>query len=212
MNQNQMEQEYKWHVPIETLAALAQELHIAPQRTAHDTIQMEAIYYDTADDLVYKNGAAVRIRRENRRTICCMKRTIKKEGASALREEYEVEAADLADGLRKLPDVGAPRDFCEMLSRQTFREIGRTRFIRSCYTLHFTGDTPFTAEFAVDVGELGGNGRWSSFEELELELKSGSSDAFSAYAADLERRFALIPQKKSKLARAIACAKLSPEK
>ena len=206
MNQTKMEQEYKWQIPRETLAALAAELHDAPQRTAHETINMEAIYYETPDNLVYKNGAAVRIRRENDRSICCMKRTVKKEGAAALREEYEVDAADLAEGLHKLPDAGAPRGLCALLSGQTFRELGHTRFIRNCYTLHFDADAPFTAEFAVDVGELGGNGHWAAFEELELELKSGSSDAFAAYAADLERRFALIPQPKSKLARAIACA------
>ena len=97
-----MEREYKWMIPQDTLAALADFLHQEQTRLSHEMLHMAAIYYDTADDLVYKNGAALRIRQENDRSVCCMKRTLKKEGAQALREEYEVEAATLAEGLKKL--------------------------------------------------------------------------------------------------------------
>lgn len=201
-----MEREYKWIIPQETLSALAGFLHEAEGRLSQDTLQMSAIYYDTQDDLVYRSGAALRLRKENDRSVCCMKRTLKKEGAQALREEYEVEAATLTEGLQKLPDAGAPRDLCILLLHQEFRELARTEFIRNCYLLSVQGDAPFTAEFAVDVGALGGQGNMQPFEELELELKSGDADAFQAYADALEQRFALIPQKASKLARAIKAA------
>ena len=201
-----MEREYKWMIPQDTLAALADFLHQEQTRLSHETLHMAAIYYDTADDLVYKNGAALRIRQENDRSVCCMKRTLKKEGAQALREEYEVEAQTLAEGLKKLPAAGAPQELCDLLSGQQFRELGRTDFIRNCYLLEISADASFTAEFAVDVGALGASGAMQSFEELELELKSGDTAAFIAYAEMLERIFALIPQKRSKLARAIAAA------
>ncbi len=201
-----MEREYKWMIPQDTLAALADFLHQEQTRLSHEMLHMAAIYYDTEDDLVYKNGAALRIRQENDRSVCCMKRTLKKEGAQALREEYEVEAATLAEGLKKLPAAGAPQELCDLLSGQQFRELGRTDFIRNCYLLEISADASFTAEFAVDVGALGASGAMQSFEELELELKSGDTAAFIAYAEMLERRFALIPQKCSKLARAIAAA------
>ena len=201
-----MEREYKWMIPQDTLAALADFLHQEQTRLSHEMLHMAAIYYDTADDLVYKNGAALRIRQENDRSVCCMKRTLKKEGAQALREEYEVEAQTLAEGLKKLPAAGAPQELCDLLSGQQFRELGRTDFIRNCYLLEISADASFTAEFAVDVGALGASGAMQSFEELELELKSGDTAAFIAYAEMLERKFALIPQKRSKLARAIAAA------
>ena len=44
------------------------------------------------------------------------------------------------------------------------------------------------------------------FEEIELELKSGDTAAFIAYAEMLEQKFSLIPQKRSKLARAVLAA------
>ena len=198
-------------IPQETLASLADFLHNAETRLSQDTLHMSAVYYDTADSLVYRNGAALRIRKENNRSVCCMKRTIKKEGAQALREEYETEAETLAEGLEKLPDAGAPRDFCGMLRQQTFRELGRTEFIRNCYLLQI-GDHPcFTAELAVDVGALGAKEHMQPFEELELELKSGDSAAFIAFAEMLERRFSLVPQIKSKLARAIEAANTAPK-
>lgn len=201
-----MEQEYKWKIPQATLSALADYLHGLSGRLRHDTLHMAAVYYDTADSLVYKNGAALRLRMENVRSVCCMKRTVSKSGAKAIREEYEVEAESLAEGLQKLPDAGAPRDLCILLSHQQFRELGRTDFVRSCYLLAFEGDAPFTAEFAVDVGALGAADNMQPFEELELELKTGDAAAFSAYAEKLEADFSLEPQRLSKLARAIQAA------
>ena len=199
-----MEREYKWKIPQETLAALADYLHGLQERLSHETLHMAAVYYDTPDDLVYRNGAALRLRKENEKTVCCMKRTLKKEGAQALREEYETEADSLQEGLLKLPDAGAPRDLCIFLSHQQFRELGRTDFVRNCYLL--APEPAFTAEFALDVGALGCADHMEPFEEIELELKSGDAAAFQAYADALEQRFRLIPQKRSKLARAIQTA------
>ncbi len=201
-----MEQEYKLQIPLHTLSAIAAYLQGLPGRQRHDTLHMAAVYYDTPEGLLKQQGGALRIRRENDRSVCCMKRTLKREGAQAIREEYEAEAETLTEGLQKLPEAGAPKEFCIFLSHQTFRELGRTDFLRNCYLFAFDGDAPFTAELAFDVGALGSPEHMQPFEELELELKSGDADAFDAYARSLERRFALIPQPLSKLARAIAAA------
>lgn len=201
-----MEQEYKWQIPLHTLTALADYLHGLPGRQRHDTLHMAAVYYDTPDGLLKKQGGALRLRQENDRSVCCMKRTLKRDGAQAIREEYETEAQSVEDGLKRLPEAGAPKDLCILLSYQTLCELGRTDFVRNCYLFVFDGDAPFTAELAFDVGALGAADRMQPFEELELELKSGDADAFDAYARSLERRFALIPQPLSKLARAIRAA------
>ena len=202
-----MEREYKWNIPPESLSAFAGYLHEAAGRLSHDIMQMAAVYYDTPDGMIHKIGGALRIRRENDRSVCCMKRTVRKEGALALREEYETEAQTLKEGLEKLPDAGAPRDFCILLLHQEFQELGRTEFTRNCYLMEIREGAGFTAEFAFDVGALGLPGHMKHFEELELEFKSGDADAFTAYAEALEKRFSLIPQRASKLARAIAAAK-----
>ena len=194
-----MELEYKWKIPQETLAALAEHLHDLPGRLSHETLSMAASYYDTADGTVRRLGAALRLRRENDRTVCCLKRTVQKEGALAEREEYEQEAETLREGLQKLPQAGAPADLCKMLELQELRAFAMTEFIRNCYLIAAEG---FTAEFAVDVGRLGNPEKMLPFEELELELKSGDPEAFRRCAEQLQAQFSLQPQPLSKLARA----------
>lgn len=207
-----MENEYKWMIPQETLSALAEYLHKLPGRLRHETLHLAAVYFDTPQGHVRKQGCALRLRKENERSVCCMKRTLMRNGAQAIREEYEVEAETLAEGLRKLPDAGAPETLCLLLSHQTFRALGRTDFVRNCYLLDFPGEQPFTAEFAVDVGALGAAENMQPFEELELEMKSGDAEEFKAFALSLERRFSLIPQPLSKLARAIKAANEMPDR
>ncbi|MBR6106910.1 MAG: CYTH domain-containing protein [Oscillospiraceae bacterium] len=198
-----MELEYKWLIPRETLAALADFLRSSEARQSHEILHMAAEYYDTPDGLARRLGAALRLRRENGRTVCCMKRNVQKDGAQALREEYETEAAAIREGLQRLPDAGAPRDLCLLLAEQQLRVTAKTDFIRNCWLLAFDVPAPFTAEFAVDVGKLGNAERMQEFEELELEFKSGDAEAFRAFAEQLQTRFSLVPQPLSKLARAI---------
>lgn len=203
-----MEREYKWRIPADTLTGLAAFLHSHLGRITQNTLRMEAVYYDTPDGFVHRNGAALRIRRENAVSVCCMKRTVRKKGALAEREEYEVHAQTLAEGLRKLPSAGAPEALCAAFAACPLGELARTEFIRNCYTLRITdGTAPFTAEFAVDIGRLGGNASFVPFEELELELKDGDGDAFTAFSEQLQKEYALTPQPLSKLARAIQAAK-----
>ena len=198
-----MELEYKWRIPKESLSVLAAFLHSHPGRLSQDTLLMSAVYYDTPEQLAHQRGCALRLRRENDRTVCCMKRNIRKDGAQALREEYEVEAETLSEGLKKLPDAGAPEDLCLFFSAQNFCVTAKTEFVRSCYLLSEDSPAHFTAEFAVDVGSLGNEQRMQKCEELELEFKSGDTAAFQQFAEMLQTRFALEPQPLSKYARAI---------
>ena len=199
-----MELEYKWKIPHETLAELADCLHRSQARRSHDTLHMAAEYFDTADGLVHRMGAALRLRRENDRTVCCMKRNVQKAGAQALREEYEVEAETLSEGLQRLPEAGAPRDLCLLIAGQQLQVLAKTDFIRNCYLLEFDEPAPFSAEFAVDVGQLGNAERTEQFEELELECKGGDAEAFKQFAEQLQARFSLVPQPLSKFGRAVS--------
>lgn len=194
-----MEQEYKWCATPELRTKLTKMLSRHEATVSAYNLQMAAVYYEMPDGFLRKNGMALRLRSENGKTVCCMKRTVRKEGALALREEYETEAADLKDGLRRLPEHGAPRDLCIFLLAQEFCELARTEFTRQCYLLDCGS---FTAEFAADEGRLGKTGKMQPFAEFELELKSGDADAFTAFAEALQAKYSLTPQPLSKLARA----------
>jgi inorganic triphosphatase YgiF len=59
-------------------------------------------------------------------------------------------------------------------------------------------------EIALDLGVLRGGEKEIPLCEVEVELKSGSQDAAVAFAEALAEKYALVPEPKSKFARAAA--------
>ncbi|MBR5371993.1 MAG: CYTH domain-containing protein [Oscillospiraceae bacterium] len=199
-----MEKEYKWLASEAIRAQFCEMLAKHPFLRGSGILHMAADYYETPDRTLREQGVALRLRRENEKTVCCMKRTLQKTGALAVREEYETEASDLREGLMKLPEAGAPKDICIFLAAQNLTAFAQTAFTRQWFLLDAGA---FTAEFAVDAGKLGNSDHMEPFEELEFELKSGDPDAFCAYAERIQAEYALTPQPLSKLARAAAAGR-----
>ena len=163
---------------------------------------MESSYFDTADGLLKEHQAALRLRRENDRSVCCMKlrNTDTPDGMRA-HEEYQCEAVSLLDGLRRLPELGAPNDLCERALAADLQEICTVSF-RRCAVLLQEGDT--VCEMALDEGELRHNGKSAPLCEIELEYVAGSEDTFHALAVELAQQLDLVVEPTSKLARAMA--------
>ena len=61
-------------------------------------------------------------------------------------------------------------------------------------------------ELALDEGILMGRGKELPFAEVEVELKEGTDEAAVAFAKALAEEFGLVPEEKSKFARARALA------
>lgn len=198
---NTMEKEYKWRADEQILG---QALLWASSRIGSQsrTIQMESGYYDTADGLLKKHQAALRLRRENDRSVCCMKlRSEDTPDGMRAHEEYQCEAASLAEGLRRLPELGAPKDLCEQALAAELREICTVSF-RRCAVLLQEGDT--VCELALDEGELRHEGRTAPLCEIELEYVAGGEDKFHTLAAEIAQQLDLTVEPTSKLARAMA--------
>ncbi len=197
-----MEIEYKWNLPDEqTLIHILDD--VANSRGIVDTtlFSMHAIYYDTVAGDVRRMHGGLRMRRENDDNICCLKLSACAQDACKTREEYQVAAKDILDGLRHLPDVGAPQDVCELLLAGNPVVICETEFVREARQVE-TDD--FVAELAVDRGEMRRGGKSAPINEVELEFKSGSMEAFHRFAAELQQTYPLAVQPLSKLARAMA--------
>ena len=77
------------------------------------------------------------------------------------------------------------------------------RFTRLAKQLEIPGGT---VELALDQGVLMGKGKELPLAEVEVELKEGSDEAAVAFAKALAEEFCLIPEEKSKFARAMALA------
>ena len=118
-----MEKEYKWRAD-EYL--LGQALLWASSRIGSQsrTIHMQSQYFDTPDGLLRQQQGALRLRRENDRSVCCLKlRNENTPGGMRAHEEYQCDAQTVQEGLRALPDKGAPRDLCEQALSAPLCEI-----------------------------------------------------------------------------------------
>lgn len=131
-----------------------------------------------------------------------MKLRSEEESADGLRahEEYQCDAGTLEDGLRQLPEKGAPEALCGELLHAELKEICTVSF-RRCAVLLQEQDT--VCELALDKGELRREGRSAPLCEIELEYVAGDEKAFHALAAELADQLDLVPENESKLARAM---------
>ena len=107
-------------------------------------------------------------------------------------------AEDIRAGIRQLPSVGAPQDFCDQLMQSNLIEQGRTMFTRFASQLAYKG---CTCELSFDYGRMTHLTRIGTICEMELEYKGGSAFDFDELAITLQNKFALEPQPLSKLAR-----------
>ena len=196
-----MEREFKWMIPDPSeFDPIADSSTVSALVQKKGRLEMEAMYYDTADNLIAHCHGGLRLRRENETRVVCLKLAAESGfgGARKAREEYECTAPDIRTGIQNLPAAGAPQDICDCLLQANLIELGRTAFTRFWFLLSYQG---CTCELAFDYGKLTRNGRVGPICEMELELKSGSEADFDALAVQLQQEFDLKPQPLSKLAR-----------
>ena len=162
------------------------------------TISMETTYYDTPDRKLSERHCTLRRRMENETSVCTYKCPHKDGG----RGEWEVEAASIEEGIIKLCDAGAGPELL-YATVAGLVEVCGARFTRLAAPLDVPGAT---VELALDQGVLLGNGKELPFAEVEVELKEGTDEAAIAFAKELAAEFGLVPEGKSKFARAMALA------
>lgn len=154
-------------------------------------IAMTTTYYDTPDGALSARRWTLRHRQEGTRHIC----TLKTPAPGGARGEWEVEDDSIIHALEPLEALSGLT-----LPRQPVPVCG-ARFSREAKLLVMD---EFTAELALDSGWLHNGEKVQHFSEIELELKAGSRQAMEAFGRELEERFGLRVQPKSKFARAMA--------
>jgi len=199
-----MELEYKWHIS-EDFGKIISDSFVHGLSEDCGITQMDSRYYDTEDTVLKTRfRAALRLRRENEKSVICLKMPKRTDGAFAAREEYEAESDNIENGLIILPRYGAPLDLCEEIASLPLRQIARVSFARHSFRIR-TGS--FSAELSFDEGFAErhlGQFHSSPIAEIELEFKSGNVEYFHKWAAEFERHFKLKPIKLSKLAQALS--------
>lgn len=188
-----IEFELKYRATEAQLSALAEafpgEIHI---------YRMHTRYYDTADHALSGRKLTLRCRLENDRSVC----TLKTPAGALARGEYEVERDSIEEAIPELCKLSHMPELLPLLAGGV-AEVCGARFTRTAIRICCP---EFTGELALDRGILTGGGRELPLCEAELELKSGSREAMCAFAAVLEKRFDLQPEKVSKFRRALSLA------
>lgn len=161
-------------------------------------ITMETTYYDTPDLKLRLRHWTLRKRLENGVSVC----TVKIPLPDGSRGEWETVSASLMAGVLALVSQGAPEELLDLTAGGVTPFCG-ARFTRLAREISLPQGS---VELAMDQGCLLGGGKERPLCEIEVELKSGEDGVAAAFAEDLAREFGLVPELKSKLARAMELA------
>ena len=161
--------------------------------------EMETTYYDTADGAMSARKITLRRRLESGRSIC----TVKTPAHGGGRGEWETECDSIEVAISELCKLGCPAEL-NSLSAEGLVPICGARLTRQAGTFTLLD---CTVELALDQGVLFAGAKEIPLCEIEVELKSGEPEAAIAFGMELQRGFALTPQRKSKFRRALALAK-----
>lgn len=182
--------ELKYSADAGTLAAIRQAVG-----GEFAVTRMRTTYYDTEAGALSARRCTLRLRQENERSVC----TLKTPAGQGIRGEWEVGCGDIRAALPRLAEASRWPELTE-LARGIAPRCG-ARFTRLSRIIEME---EFTAELALDEGELLSGSRSTPLCEVELELKSGSREAMEEYCAAFAERFGLCREFKSKFARAKA--------
>ncbi len=165
---------------------------------AFTPITMETVYYDTQDHSLSARHITLRRRLENGKSVC----TLKTPAAEGGRGEWELECNSIEAAIPELCKLSGMTGLAA-LTQSGVRQVCGARFTRLAKILTLPD---CTVELALDSGVLLGGGREVPLCEIEVEAKSGSEAAVTAFAQALAEEFCLKTEPKSKFRRAMALA------
>ena len=186
-----IEFELKYRANPEVLQEIEQAISGQTQ-----TIAMETTYYDTPSGALSGRRYTLRRRMENDLSVC----TLKAPANGLGRGEWELACENIEAAVPMLCKLGAPADL-QALVQEGLIPVCGAKFTRIAKTVPLSD---CTVEVALDTGILSGGSKTLPLCEMEVELKSGSPEACSAYANQLAIRFGLEPETHSKFRRALA--------
>ncbi len=164
-----------------------------------------SFYFDTPDFDLWRQGIALRLRRDRGRWL----QTVKGGGTvrSGLHErvELETEVAGPHPDYTKITEGALGEYFASPRLRAQLKPVFVTEFKRSSRTLELGPGV--TVEASLDRGEIKSGGVAELVSELELELKSGPASHLFDYALKLLEAAPLRVENRSKAERGYALAR-----
>lgn len=167
-----------------------------------------AIYWDTPDRDLAKNGVALRIRREGARTVQTVKAEDRNAGLAADRRESNVtlpgSSADVCPDPALIEEADLRKHVTGLIGKNRLEPVFETDVARVSRTYIDNRSGKFEA--ALDMGQIRANGNEVAISEIELEWKAGSPASLLEAARALAGRYPLRVGSHSKAARGYALA------
>lgn len=161
--------------------------------------RMETTYFDTEKEEISERKWTLRRRKENGRSVICLKTPAQTDSPTAARGEWETAQEDMNQAIAELLQLGAPQELASLTANGLKQTCGAC-FERRARMLRLPDGS--TCELAFDEGEVFGGNQRQQFTELELELKSGQPEQMLALAQRLQEAYGLQFETQSKFARA----------
>lgn len=197
-----MEIELKYQIDTEEkIEKIFQDSHllqIKDERTEEE-LEMHAVYFDTEDRRLNREGIAFRIRKEGNNLVGTLKWSGCSEDGMHKREEINVPVDD--EAMQATPDISIfdQSEMCEVLDKL----VGKRTLIplMDIYVLRRqvrldTGKC--ICELSVDKGEVVCSGKTAPILEMEIELYSGDEEDMTALGAEFAEKYQLEPSNESK--------------
>ena len=176
---------------------------MARRRSQPTRQELRTYYFDTPELALSDLGMALRLRRSGKRWIQTLKTEGDRAGGLSVRAEYETPVSGHALDLSQLQEAALEQ--IPQALREQLVPVFETRFVRTAWLL--PGQRGARIEVALDVGDVRTGGHILPVCEIELELKSGHSDALFDLALFLAERMSLLPLDTSKAERGAMLAR-----
>ncbi|PSU22507.1 inorganic triphosphatase [Photobacterium phosphoreum] len=141
------------------------------------------VYFDTPDQLLRQHDIGLRIRRFDDVFVQTLKTAGRVVAGLHQRPEYNVEVNSTEPCLALHPADAWPRDFDVVATQQHIQPLFSTDFRRQQWLVAMPDGSQI--ELAFDHGEVSVDAKRSPICEVELELKSGQTDALFTLAREL---------------------------
>ena len=167
--------------------------------------RLHSIYFDTPALDLWRQGIALRVRREGRRWLQTVKGGGSAQGGLHQRAEVESEVAGPQPDVSRIRDRDFAAAFASPRLRAELAPVFSTEFTRSSRLLELDAET--RVEASVDQGLIRSGKRAEPLSELELELKGGAPHHLYDLALKLAEDVPLSIEDRSKAERGYALAR-----
>ena len=202
-----MEIELKYAIENEqTAKEIFQDPYIEmiKDKQTEEDVRMHAVYFDTEDRRLHREGIAFRVRKEGEFLQATLKWNGSSEDGMHKREEINAPVDDETKLYHPDVEIFAQSEMCQALKdivgERTLVPLMETDILRSQVRID-TGKS--ISELSIDKGEVKCCGKSAPILELEIELLSGDEEDMKSLGAELAEKFGLKGENTSKFKRGL---------